>query len=143
MTLSDIAVRRAKATGKPYTLPDAPGLSLAVSAKGGRSWHFRYHWLEEPKRMSLGTYPEVSLLEARRLRDQAQALVAKGVNPRVHRKQKRAAAKRAGEHTFEGEVLQALRERFVETFQKRLEGAVSDCAPDDGDAVQRLPLRSR
>ncbi|MCW5592176.1 MAG: integrase arm-type DNA-binding domain-containing protein [Burkholderiales bacterium] len=101
MALSDLAVRRAKATGKDYTLPDTLGLSLAVAATGGKTWHFRYYWLKEPKRMSFGTYPEVSLLEARALRDEARALVAKGINPRVHRKQKRAAVKLAGEHTFE------------------------------------------
>ena len=101
MALSDLVVRQAKATGKDYTLPDIDGLSLAVTATGGKSWHFRYHWMKEPKRMSFGTYPEVSLLEARALRDEARALVAKGINPRVHRKQKRAAVKLAGEHTFE------------------------------------------
>ncbi|MBN8776752.1 integrase arm-type DNA-binding domain-containing protein, partial [Thiomonas arsenitoxydans] len=101
MALSDLAVRRAKATGKDYTLPDTLGLSLAVAATGGKTWHFRYYWLKEPKRMSFGTYPEVSLLEARALRDEARALVAKSINPRVHRKQKRAAVKLAGEHTFE------------------------------------------
>ena len=77
MALSDLAVRRAKATGKDYTLPDTLGLSLAVAATGGKTWHFRYYWLKEPKRMSFGTYPEVSLLEARALRDEARALVAK------------------------------------------------------------------
>ncbi|MBZ0226789.1 MAG: tyrosine-type recombinase/integrase [Comamonas sp.] len=101
MALSDLAVRRAKATGKDYTLSDTLGLSLAVAATGGKTWHFRYYWLKEPKRMLFGTYPEVSLLEARALRDEARALVAKGINPRVHRKQKRAAVKLAGEHTFE------------------------------------------
>ena len=50
--------------------------------------------------MSLGTYPEVSLLDARKLRDEARAMVAKGVNPRVHRKQKRGAANLAGENSF-------------------------------------------
>ncbi|MCY1399931.1 Prophage CP4-57 integrase [compost metagenome] len=101
MALSDLAVRRTKATGKDYTLPDTLGLSLAVAATGGKTWHFRYYWLKQPKRMSFGTYPEVSLLEARALRDEARALVAKGINPRAHRKQKRAAVKLAGEHTFE------------------------------------------
>ena len=101
MALSDLAVRQAKATGKDYTLPDTDGLSLAVTATGGKSWHFRYYWLKEPKRMSLGTYPEVSLREARALRDEARALVAKDINPRIHRKQKRAAVKLAGENTFE------------------------------------------
>lgn len=41
MALSDVAVRQAKATGKDYTLPDTDGLSLAVTATGGKSWHFR------------------------------------------------------------------------------------------------------
>lgn len=101
MALSDLVVRQAKATGKAYTLPDIDGLSLAVTAKGSKSWHFRYYWIKEPKRMSLGTYPEVSLREARALRDEARALVAKDINPRLHRKQKRAAVKLAGENTFE------------------------------------------
>lgn len=101
MTLSDMAARRAKATGKTYDLHDALGLYLAVTGNGGKSWHFRYYWLGRRKKMSFGTYPEVSLLEARALRDEARALVAKGINPRTHRKQKRAAAKLAGENTFE------------------------------------------
>lgn len=74
MALSDLVVRQAKATGKAYTLPDIDGLSLAVTATGSKSWHFRYYWMKEPKRMSLGTYPEVSLREARALRDEARAL---------------------------------------------------------------------
>ena len=101
MALSDLVVRQAKATGKAYTLPDIDGLSLAVTATGSKSWHFRYYWMKEPKRMSLGTYPEVSLREARALRDEARALVAKDINPRLHRKQKCAAVKLAGENTFE------------------------------------------
>ncbi len=101
MALSDLEVRRAKATGKAYTLRDMDGLFLAVTATGGKSWHFRYYWLKEPKRMSLGTYPEVSLRAARALRDEARALVAKDINPRIHRKQSRGAAKLAGENTFE------------------------------------------
>ena len=101
MALSDLVVRQAKATGKAYTLPDIDGLSLAVTATGSKSWHFRYYWMKEPKRMSLGTYPEVSLREARARRDEARALVAKDINPRLHRKQKRAAVKLAGENTFE------------------------------------------
>lgn len=63
-----------------------------MTATGGKSWHFRYYWLKEPKRMSLGTYPEVSLREARALRDQAWVLVAKDINPRIHRKQKRSSS---------------------------------------------------
>ena len=101
MALSDLAVRNAKATGKAYTLADIDGLSIAVSPTGGKSWHYRYYWGGKQKRMSLGTYPEVSLREARALRDEARTLLAKGVNPRTHRKQKRHAARLADENTFQ------------------------------------------
>ena len=89
MALSDLVVRQAKATGKAYTLADIDGLSLSITAKGGRSWHFRYYWVGKQKRMSLGTYPEVTLRGARALRDEACALLAKGINPRADRKKKR------------------------------------------------------
>lgn len=101
MALSDTAVRKAKATGKAYTLADIDGLSLAISPRGGKSWHFRYSWVSKQKRMSLGTYPEVSLREARGLRDEARALLAKGVNPRVHRKQKQHSVRLADENIFQ------------------------------------------
>ena len=64
MALSYLAVRQTKATGKAYTLPDTDGLSLAVTTAGDRTWHFRYYWAGKQKRMSLGTYPEVTLREA-------------------------------------------------------------------------------
>jgi integrase len=94
-------VRQAKTTGKDYTLPDFDGLSLAVSDKGGKSWHFRYTWLGRQKRMSLGTYPEISLREARERRDNARALVAKEVNPQRKREKDRHLATQAEENTFE------------------------------------------
>jgi integrase len=101
MALTDTAIRQAKATGTAYTLGDLDGLSLAVSPQGGKSWHFRYYWMGRQKRMSLGTYPEVALREARQARDGARALLARGTNPHTHRKQKRQAVLLASENTFE------------------------------------------
>lgn len=60
MALSDLTIRHAQATAKDYALPDFDGLALAVSSVGGKSWHFRYCWASTQKRMSLGSYPEVS-----------------------------------------------------------------------------------
>jgi hypothetical protein len=51
--------------------------------------------------MSLGSYPQISLKEARRRRDEARALVAQGINPYEHRKQQRRSVRNAAEHTFE------------------------------------------
>ena len=114
MALSDLAVRQAKTTGKDYTLPDIDGLSLAVSPVGGKSWHFRYYWAGKQKRMSLGTYPEVGLRDARSLRDEARALIAKNINPKIHRKQKRQAVRLAAENSFKAVYLEWFEHRKLE-----------------------------
>ena len=100
MALSDLTVRQAKAADKTYSLPDIDGLGLVVAPTGGKSWHLRYYWLGKQKRISLGNYPEIGLREARTLRDEARALLAKGINPHTDRKQKRHAVKLAADYTF-------------------------------------------
>ena len=119
MALTDVAVRQARPTGKDYTLRDFDGLSLAVSAKGGKSWHFRYYWAARQKRMSLGTYPAVSLREARALRDEARALAAKGINPKIDRKQKLHAVRLATENSFKAVYLQWLAHRRLDLKEGR------------------------
>ncbi len=119
MALTDVTVRQARATAKDYTLTDFDGLSLAVSAAGGKSWHFRYYWATKQKRMSLGTYPKVSLREARALRDEARALVAKGINPKIDRKQKLRAVRFATENSFKVVYLQWLGHRKLELKEGR------------------------
>ena len=109
MPLTDIVVRQAQATGRAYTLGEGRGLALNVAAKGGKSWHFRYSWFGKQRRMSLGTYPEVGLKEARARRDQARALVARGVNPQAHREKERMVQRLAEETVF-----QAVFERWIE-----------------------------
>jgi len=114
--LTDMTVRQAKATGKPYTIADFDGLSLFVYANGAKAWHFRYTWMGQRARISLSSYPELSLREARELRDEARSLVARGISPRTERKQKRQAIKLAGENTF-----MAVYEQWMEHRQLTLE----------------------
>ena len=42
MAITDLVVRQATPTGRPYTIADSDGLCLFVSAKGSKAWHFRY-----------------------------------------------------------------------------------------------------
>ena len=115
MALSDLTVRQAKAADKAYSLPDTDGLGLVVAPTGGKSWHLRYYWLGKQKRISLGNYPEIGLREARALRDEARALLAKGINPHTDRKQKRHAVKLAADYTFK-----AVFDAWVEHRRKEL-----------------------
>ncbi|MGK8436821.1 tyrosine-type recombinase/integrase [Ectopseudomonas hydrolytica] len=119
MALTNFSIRHARPTGKNYTLRDSDGLSLAISAKGGKSWHFRYYWAGRQQRMSLGTYPEISLREARELRDEARSLSARGINPKIDRKQKFRAACLAAEHSFESMYLHWLAHRSLELKEGR------------------------
>ena len=115
MALSDLTVRQAKAADKAYSLPDTDGLGLVVAPTGGKSWHLRYYWLGKQKRISLGNYPEIGLREARTLRDEARALLARGINPHTDRKQKRHAVKLAADYTFK-----AVFDAWVEHRRKEL-----------------------
>jgi hypothetical protein len=80
MPLTDTAVRQAKPRDKDFTLSDLDGLSLFVAANGKKSWHFRFSWHGKQPRISLGTYPEITLREAvncgiRRVRLLQKALI--------------------------------------------------------------------
>lgn len=101
MPLTDTAVRQAKSRDKDYSLTDSAGLSLFVAAKGAKSWHFRFSWHGRQPRISLGTYPEISLKQARERRDQARALVAKGIDPRSARREEKLTASTGAVKTFE------------------------------------------
>jgi hypothetical protein len=60
----------------------------------------RYGWLGKQKRISPGICPEVSLRQTRLARDKARAPSAEGVNPRLHRTERRPPARLADENTF-------------------------------------------
>lgn len=101
MPLTDTAVRQAKPAEKEFSITDGGGLSLFVAPNGTKSWHFRFSLHGKQPRMSLGTYPEISLKDARDLRDQARSLVAKGIDPRSHRRKEKQAAADSSIKTFE------------------------------------------
>jgi len=91
MALTDTAIRKAKPADKPFKLFDEKGLFLLVTPTGGgKWWRLKYRYGGKEKLLSLGTYPDVSLKEARAHRDAARKLLAGGVDPGEHRKEQRA-----------------------------------------------------
>ena len=89
--LSDTDIRNAKPRDKQYSLFDGGGLFLLVAPAGGKWWRLKYRLDGQEKLISLGVYPDVSLKEARRRRDEARELIAKGTDPSVERKEAKAA----------------------------------------------------
>lgn len=87
--LSDMKVKTAKPKDKPYKLSDNDGLYLLVTEKGNKWWRFKYRFDGKEKLLSLGTYPEISLADARQRRDELRKQVAKGIDPGAVRKAKK------------------------------------------------------
>lgn len=87
-TLTDAKLRAAKAGEKAYKLSDGEQLYLHVSKAGGRVWRMNYQFGRNDKgkpvqkTLTIGTYPAISLKDAREARDAAKALLAKGVEPK-------------------------------------------------------------
>jgi len=101
MALTDVQVRNAKSRDKDYKLFDGDGLFLLVTPAGGKRWRFKYRFDGKEKLLALGTYPEVSLVDARQRRDEARRQVAAGIDPGAVRKAQKAARTAATENSFE------------------------------------------
>lgn len=93
MPLTDTKLRNAKTAEKDYSITDGSGLSILITSKGGKWWRFRYRYLGKYKLMSLGTYPEVPLADARHRRDDARKLLAQ--NPPIDPSQFKKSQKQA------------------------------------------------
>lgn len=87
--LQDTEIRQAKAKDKDYKLMDGQGLFLLVKSNGTKIWRFRYRKQLTGKQsdLSLGRYPEVTLAQARAIREEYRALLENGTDPQEHRKQ--------------------------------------------------------
>ncbi|GLQ45651.1 integrase [Dyella lipolytica] len=93
-------IKNAPLKAKPYKKADGLGLTLLVQPDGGKFWRFRYRYAGKEQMLSLGAWPDVSLAEARQLRDEARARLRTGVNPASLRKQVKAQAVVAAANTF-------------------------------------------
>jgi Arm DNA-binding domain len=99
--LTDTKVRSAKPAAKPVKLFDERGLFLLVTATGGKWWRFKYRFGGKEKLLSLGTYPDVTLKEARERRDEARKLIAADIDPSVQRTILKATKAERAANSFE------------------------------------------
>ncbi|GAB0879392.1 integrase domain-containing protein [Escherichia coli] len=134
--LTDTEIKSTKPADKEINLFDGDGLILRIAplAKGGKkNWYFRYAVPVSKKRtkMSLGTYPHLTLAKARALRDENLSLLANGVDPQVHNNNKAKALKSAIEHT-----LQAVARKWLDDKVKT-SGISQDHAEDIWRSLER------
>ena len=107
MPLTDLKIRTAKPSDKPIRLPDGGWLYLEVRPSGAKLWRFRYRLAGKENVYAIGQYfsnkreGHVSLEDARKERDQARALVKRGVHPSHQRQSDKQAIHCESANTFE------------------------------------------
>ncbi|MEO6967992.1 MAG: integrase arm-type DNA-binding domain-containing protein [Rhodanobacteraceae bacterium] len=99
--LTDTKLRKLKPKAKLYRVADAGGLCVEVVPNGSRLWRFRFRFAGKAKMLSLGAYPEITLVEARQRRDEARKLVAHGTDPSLQRRIEKVNARMLSATTFQ------------------------------------------
>jgi len=101
--LSDRQLKAVKPKNKDYVLTDGDGLQLRVRVNRSMQWNFNYRHPVTKNRinMAFGSYPEVSLAQARKKTVEARQLLAQGIDPKAQRNELQEAKRAETEHTFE------------------------------------------
>ena len=101
IALSDTEIRKIKPAEKRQRLFDGGGMYLEVAPTGGKLWRLKFRFDGKEKLLSLGSYPDTGLKEARKRRGEARQLLAEGTDPTAQRKALRQARKLATLNTVE------------------------------------------
>ena len=84
---TDREIQNLKPQEKRYSVKDKlnNGLFVEVWDSGTKTWHYRYSLNGKQERLVIGRYPDLSLKEARQVRDESASLVAKGISPKQNK----------------------------------------------------------
>ena len=140
--LTDSKLKNAKPEARPYKLVDGQGLHALVQTSGSVLWQQRYRFEGKERTASHGSYPLVSLLEARKKRDELKKLLLEGLDPAKVKRQRSANGGFSLGETFK-EIADTWHKQWSEVrsprhaayVRRRLEG---DVFPVIGD----LPIAS-
>lgn len=115
LTVKEVA--NAKPKEKPYRLSDGSGLYLLVRTSGFKAWECRYikPATGKPTFSGLGSYPDVSLADAREKALEIRKMVSEGIDPQLMKAELKAKATSEMESTF-----QAVAELWMDTKKHRL-----------------------
>jgi integrase len=100
MPFTDAKIRGLRPRDKAYKISDFEGLYLLVTPRGSKHWKFKYRLNGKERLFSIGTYPNVSLAQARKAKELARAQVADNVDPSRDKKEQQRIRREVTEQTF-------------------------------------------
>ena len=148
--LTDITVRALKPGLKPYKKADRDGLYVYVTPagpknpKGSKLWRMKYQFEGREQRLTFGTYPDVSLAEARARCQAARQQLRTKINPAVVRRTAKDAPKidalTSGQPNFE-QLAREWHAKQCAAWGERHAQDVLECLEKDVfPALSNLPL---
>lgn len=101
MKLNDQKIKKIQPKDKPFKLSDGNGLYLYVTPTGGKLWRLKYRVDGKEKTLSIGTYPTVTLSQAREQAQIARQQHANGIDPSQAKQAAKEAQRKAALNTFQ------------------------------------------
>lgn len=142
MPLTDVACKNAKCPPEKARarFTDSGGLYLEVTPAGGKHWRWKFRFDGKEKRLAIGSYPAITLGEARAAREKARLVLKGGTDPVGAKREAKAAARERRDNTFKAVAMEWLEHwkgdktpRWTEGVKRRLE---ADVYPEIG----RMPI---
>ncbi len=103
--LTDTAARNVMPKDKPYKICDSGGLYLLVKSTG-KYWRMDYRFGGKRKISAIGVYPTITLVNARKKRDDAKKLLAEDIDPALVKAIYKQTRQYASENTFKAIALE-------------------------------------
>lgn len=138
--LTDLKIRQSAAAEKDYKLPDGQGLYLVVTKSGSKLWRQKYRFGGKEKLLSHGPYPEVSLLAARKLREQARQILRDGDDPAVVKRRTSLSKKIAATNTLEVVAREWFEQQKPRWAEVHSADVIRSLERDIFPAIGRLPI---
>lgn len=139
--LSDAKIKTLKPEEKTYRILDGDRLYIEVRSTSAKVWRFKFVHEGKESSMSLGEYPAIGLADARSLRDEMKAKLARGIHPVKERKQAREEKTKKITNTFDAIAAEYLKERLVNTTERYKEQFKDSLAKDISPVIGGKDVR--
>jgi len=113
--LTALAIEKTKASKKPQKLSDGEGLFLYITTNGSKLWRLAYRFNDKQGTLALGAYPQVSLVQARDLKNDIKKDLRLGIDPKTHTNKAKKKAKSA----LEIERFESLAKAYLKTKESQ------------------------
>ena len=141
MKLTAIQVKNAKPKEKDYKLADGEGLFLLVKNTGKKKWRLKYRFLNKEKLLSIGSYPLMSLQDAREAKYDAKRLLNEGIDPSANKQEQKQEALLNQENSFQAIALEWYENRKSRWTVKYASEILSRLEADIFPQIGHMPIK--